>query len=175
MNRLSYNTSFLLLGLAWASVAIAATAVPDGKPHSFTFGGPDNSQFLLDSKPFQMIGGEMHPARIPAEYWRHRIRMAKAMGLNTIAIYIFWNAHEREEGKYDFSTERCNIGKFLRLAREEGMWVNLRPGPYCCGEWDLGGIPSYLLRYPDIKFRTIKDLRYLNFRRFPVVQTARCR
>ena len=121
---------------------------------------PENSQFLLDGKPFQMICGEMHPARIPPEYWRHRIRMAKAMGLNTIAIYVFWNAHEREEGKYDFPTGSRNIGKFLRIAREEGMWINLRPGPYCCGEWDLGGIPTYLLRYPDIKFRTIRDARY---------------
>ena len=86
--------------------------------------------------------------------------MAKAMGLNTIAIYVFWNAHEREEGKYDFHTGPRDIGKFLGIAREEGMWINLRPGPYCCGERDLGGIPTYLLRYPDIKFRTIRDARY---------------
>jgi hypothetical protein len=151
--------TLVLLGFAWASAAEAETTA-DGKPHSFTFGGPDNSQFLLDGKPFQMIGGEMHPARIPAEYWGHRIRMAKAMGLNTIAIYVFWNDHEQQEGKYDFSTGSRNIAEFLRLARKEGMWVNLRPGPYCCGEWDLGGIPPYLLRYPDIKFRTIKDARY---------------
>jgi beta-galactosidase len=153
-------TAFFLLGLLWATVAAAKSSVPDGRPHAFTFGGPDNAQFLLDEKPFLMIGGEMHPARIPAEYWRHRIRMAKAMGLNTIAIYVFWNAHEQQEGKYDFTTESRNIGEFLRLAREEGMWINLRPGPYCCGEWDLGGIPTYLLRYPDVKFRTIKDARY---------------
>jgi beta-galactosidase len=29
--------------------------------------------------------------------------MAKAMGCNTIATYIFWNYHEAEEGKFDFS------------------------------------------------------------------------
>jgi beta-galactosidase len=150
----------LLLGLASANLSAAEPITPDGKPHSFTFGGPDNSQFMLDGKPFQMISGEMHPARIPAEYWRHRIRMAKAMGLNTIAIYVFWNYHEQQEGKYDFTSASRNIGEFLRQAREEGMWVNLRPGPYCCGEWDLGGIPTYLLRHPDIKFRTLKDARY---------------
>jgi len=153
-------TTCLLLVIAWANVTAAETTLPDGKPHSFTFGGPDNSQFLLDGKSFQFICGEMHPARIPADYWRHRIRMAKAMGLNTIAIYVFWNDHERDEGKYDFTTESRNIGEFLRLAREEGVWVCLRPGPYCCGEWDLGGIPTYLLRYPDIKLRTMKDARY---------------
>jgi hypothetical protein len=153
------TTFGLLLAVSSLHAASGATS-PDGKPHSFAFGGPENSQFLLDGKPFQMSSGEMHPARIPAEYWRHRIRMARAMGLNTIAIYAFWNDHERQEGKFDFSTESRNIGEFLRIAREERMWVNLRPGPYCCGEWDLGGIPSYLLRYPDIKLRTIKDARY---------------
>jgi len=158
--KLLWIATCLLPGLAWASVALAVPIVPDGKPHSFAFGGPGNSQFLLDNQPFQLIGGEMHPARIPAEYWRHRIRMAKATGLNTIAIYVFWNAHEQQEGEYDFATGNRNIGEFLRLAREEGVWVNLRPGPYCCGEWDLGGIPSYLLRYPDIKFRTLNDARY---------------
>jgi beta-galactosidase len=150
----------LLLSVVGTNLAVAGPPLPDGKSHAFTFGGPENSQFLLDGKPFQMISGEMHPARIPAEYWRHRIRMGKAMGLNTVAIYIFWNDHEREEGKYDFATESRNIGEFLRIAREEGVWVALRPGPYCCGEWDLGGIPSYLLRYPDIKLRTLKDARY---------------
>ena len=69
--------------------------------HSFTLG---NDDFLLDGKPFQIISGEMHPARIPAEYWLHRIQMAKAMGCNTIAVYIFWNYHESGPGQFDFET-----------------------------------------------------------------------
>lgn len=158
MKRVSTIICFLL-SLVCMSDATAA-AVPDGKPHSFAFGGPENSQFLLDGKPLQMITGEMHPKHIPERYWRHRIRMAKAMGLNTVAIYIFWNAHEKEEGKYDFTTGNLDTAKFLQIAREEGMWINLRPGPYCCGEWDFGGIPPYLLRYPDLKLRTLKDNHY---------------
>ena len=59
--------------------------------HIFSL-SPDN--FLLDGKPFQIISGEMHPARIPREYWKQRIEMAKAMGCNTIAVYIFWNYQE---------------------------------------------------------------------------------
>ncbi len=130
-------------------------------PHRFTFGGPDNSEFLLDGQPFQIRSGEMHPDRIPPAYWRQRIQMAKAMGLNTVAIYVFWNAHEPKEGHYDFTSPARDIGRFLRLAHEEGMWVLLRPGPYCCGEWDFGGIPTYLLRYPDLKLRTLADPRYI--------------
>ena len=122
-------------------------------------GGTNNSEFLLDGKPFQIRGGEMHPSRIPPVYWRHRIQMAKAMGLNTIPFYVFWNAHEKEEGKFDFTIEGQSIGEFLKIAAEEGMWVILRPGPYVCGEWDLGGMPYYLLRDPTIKLRC-SDPRY---------------
>ncbi|HWI90627.1 MAG TPA: beta-galactosidase family protein [Flavisolibacter sp.] len=125
--------------------------------HSFQI-APGN--FLLDGKPFQIISGEMHPARIPREYWRHRIQMTKAMGCNTIAAYVFWNYHERKEGQFDFSSGNHNIAEFIRICKQEGMWVLLRPGPYVCAEWDFGGLPTYLLKIPDIKIRCM-DSRYM--------------
>ena len=126
--------------------------------HNFTLSKTD---FLLDSKPFQIISGEMHPARIPKEYWRHRIQMAKAIGCNTIAVYIFWNYHEQKEEIFDFKTENRNIAEFIKICQQEGMWVLLRPGPYVCAEWDFGGLPPYLLKYPDIKVRCM-DTRYMS-------------
>ncbi len=126
--------------------------------HSFALNDAD---FLLDGSPFQIISGEIHYARIPREYWRHRIQMAKAMGCNTIATYVFWNYHEVKPGEFDFSSGNRNIAEFLRIAQEEGMWVLFRPGPYSCGEWDLGGIPPYLLSVPDIKLRCM-DERYMS-------------
>jgi beta-galactosidase len=125
--------------------------------HTFKFGP---SEFLLDGQPFQIISGELDPARIPEEYWQHRIQMVKAMGCNTISSYVFWNYHESEEGVYDFTTENHNLAEFFKIVQEEGMWLILRPGPYVCAEWDLGGIPSYLLRIPDIKLRSM-DQRYM--------------
>jgi beta-galactosidase len=118
--------------------------------NSFVLGTGD---FLLNGKPFQIISGEIHPARVPAEYWRHRIEMAKAMGCNTVSAYLFWNHHESTEGIYDFRTGNRNISRFITIAAEEGMWVIIRPGPYVCAEWEFGGIPPYLLRHPDIKIR----------------------
>ncbi len=94
--------------------------------HTFTLGTND---FLLDGSAFQIRAGEIHPSRIPPEYWRHRIRLAKAMGLNTIAAYIFWSHHEVEEGRFDFKTGDRNLAEFMRLVQEEGMWLFLRPGP----------------------------------------------
>ena len=58
--------------------------------------------FLLDGKPFVVKAAELHYTRIPQAYWEHRIEMCKALGMNTICIYIFWNIHEQEEGKFDF-------------------------------------------------------------------------
>jgi beta-galactosidase len=119
------------------------------------------NDFLLDGKPFQIISGEMHPARIPKPYWRHRIEMAKAMGCNTIAVYIFWNYHESSPGVFDFASENRNIAEFIGICQQEKMWVLLRPGPYVCAEWDFGGLPSYLLEIPDIKIRCM-DNRYIS-------------
>ena len=148
------NTLLLLI----LTLIMAASSVRAQKAkHTFTFGPTD---FLLDGKPSQIISGEMHPARIPAEYWRHRIQMAKAMGCNTIAAYIFWNYHETAEGVYDFETGNHNLGEFFKIVQEEGLWVIVRPGPYVCAEWELGGIPPYLLRIPDIKLRCM-DPRYM--------------
>lgn len=112
-----------------------------------------SEDFLLDEKPFQIRCGEMHPARIPRHYWRHRLKLAKAMGLNAVSFCVFWNAHEEEEGKFDFKSGELDIGEYLSIAKEEGLWVFLRPGPYVCSEWDLGGLPWWLLRTLDIKLR----------------------
>lgn len=144
-------TAALLFALLSALPALHA------QQHRFGFA---QQQFLLDGQPFRIISGEMHPARIPREYWRHRIQMAKAMGCNTIAVYIFWNYHELQEGLFDFSTGNRNISEFIKICREEKLWVILRPGPYVCAEWDFGGLPSYLLKIPDIKLRCM-DPRYM--------------
>ncbi len=126
--------------------------------HTFAFRG---QEFLLDGKPFRITSGELHPARIPREYWQHRIRMAKAMGCNTIAAYIFWNYHETSPGSFDFTTDNRDLAEFFRLVKEEGLWLILRPGPYVCAEWDFGGIPSYLLKHSDLRIRCT-DRRYLD-------------
>ncbi|MCR5183984.1 MAG: beta-galactosidase [Opitutales bacterium] len=141
-----------------AGTTFASEDVPNGKPQRFEFkdGGKELGTFMLNGKPFQIRGAEIHPQRIPKEYWRHRVQQAKAMGLNTIAFYVFWNAIEKEEGKFDWSGEN-DIAGFLKICQEEKMWVLYRPGPYTCGEWDAGGIPNYLYKKPDTGLRTLKD------------------
>jgi beta-galactosidase len=124
--------------------------------HSFKV---EDGQFRLDGQPFQIISGEMHYARIPREYWRSRLKMAKAMGLNTITTYVFWNVHEPTPGVYNFSGN-ADIAEFIREAQQEGLFVILRPGPYACAEWEFGGYPAWLLKDPDMKVRS-RDPKFL--------------
>ncbi|GAA3750115.1 glycoside hydrolase family 35 protein [Terriglobus aquaticus] len=142
-------TGLLLCGALQAHAQTAAD-------HSFRVA---DGKFLLDGKPFQIISGEMHYARVPREYWRSRFRMAKAMGLNTITTYVFWNVHETEPGKYDFSGN-ADVAEFVREAQQEGLYVILRPGPYACAEWEFGGYPAWLLKDPDMKVRS-RDPKFL--------------
>ena len=114
---------------------------------SFTIQG---DHFALDGKPFQILSGEMHYARIPRAYWRARMEMAKAMGLNTIATYVFWNVHEPKPGEWDFSGN-ADLPEFLREAQQEHLYVVLRAGPYSCAEWEFGGFPAWLLADPKME------------------------
>lgn len=116
---------------------------------SFTTG---NKTFLLNGEPFIIKAAEMHYPRIPRPYWEHRIQMCKALGMNTICLYVFWNIHEQKEGEFDF-TENNDIREFVKLAQKNGMYVIVRPGPYVCAEWEMGGLPWWLLKKKDIKLR----------------------
>lgn len=134
-----------LCSLLFTGASMAQTA------HSFEI---KNGQFLYDNKPVQIHSGEMHYARIPAPYWRHRLKMIKAMGLNTVATYVFWNYHHPSPGVWDFTTGSHNIREFLRIAKEEGLLVILRPGPYACAEWEFGGYPWWLLNDTSLVVRS---------------------
>jgi beta-galactosidase len=101
----------------------------------------------------------MHYSRMPREYWLDRLKKARAMGLNTIETYVFWNLHEPQPGAFDFGGS-LDVAEYIRLAQAQGLNVILRPGPYVCSEWDFGGLPAWLLRDPDMKVRT-KDPQFL--------------
>jgi beta-galactosidase len=105
----------------------------------------EGKQFVLKGKPFQILSGEVEYARVPRADWRDRLSKVRAMGLNTVTVYVFWNLHETRPGVFDFSGQK-DVAEFLREAQEEGLYVVLRPGPYVCAEWDLGGYPAWLLK-----------------------------
>lgn len=126
------------------------------KVQSHTFEIRDGS-FMLDGKSIQIHSGEMHYARIPKPYWRHRLKMMKAIGLNAVATYVFWNYHETEPGKWDFKSGNKDIAEYIKTAQEEGLFVILRPGPYVCAEWEFGGYPWFLAKVPGMVIRGNND------------------
>ena len=132
-------------------ISILALFFSSCKTNKGTFDIGDKT-FLLNEKPFVVKAAELHYPRIPKEYWEHRIKLCKAMGMNTICLYVFWNYHEPEEGKYDFSGQK-DIAEFCKLAQDQNMYVIVRPGPYVCAEWEMGGLPWWLLKKKDIKLR----------------------
>lgn len=111
-----------------------------------------NGTFLLNGEPFVVKAAELHYPRIPKPYWDQRIKLCKALGMNTICLYTFWNSHEPKEGEFDFSGQN-DLAEFIRLCAENDMKVILRPGPYVCAEWEMGGLPWWLLKKKDIKLR----------------------
>jgi beta-galactosidase len=155
----SLKAAALMLTLIAASLGSARAAEPaaPSSPHRFEIGEND---FLLDGAPLQIRCGEVHSVRVPREYWRHRLRMVKAMGLNTVCAYLFWNFHEPRPGEFNWK-DQADVAAFCRAAQEEGLWVILRPGPYACAEWEMGGLPWWLLKHEDIRLRT-RDPRYMD-------------
>lgn len=117
--------------------------------HSFTYEG---DRFLMDGKPYQIISGAMHYFRIVPEYWEDRLMKLRACGFNTVETYVCWNLHERRQGEFDFSGI-LDLERYISLAERLGLNVIVRPGPYICAEWELGGLPSWLLNKPGMALR----------------------
>ncbi|KAI1467868.1 glycoside hydrolase family 35 protein [Daldinia caldariorum] len=154
--------STLFAAPAWASNSSPSPTLSAALP-AFTY---DRRSFLLHGQPYVIVGGQMDPQRIPPGYWRDRLVKAKAMGLNTIFSYVYWNLLEPKpgqwvdngKGKEENNSTSNNIAEFFRIAQEEGLNVVLRPGPYICGERDWGGFPAWLSRVPGMKVRSSNEL-----------------
>ena len=138
-----------ILSILTLFALFSATVLADNKPGTFTIG---SKTFLLNGEPFVVKAAEIHYPRIPRPYWEHRIQMCKSLGMNAVCIYIFWNIHEQQEGQFNF-TDNNDIAEFCRIAQKNGMYVIVRPGPYVCAEWEMGGLPWWLLKKKDIKLR----------------------
>ena len=146
--KLSRLISILCLSMAMLTMPATSMAAKKNGGN-FTIG---KGTFLLNGEPFIVKAAEVHYPRIPRPYWEHRIKMCKALGMNAVCIYIFWNIHEQAEGQFDF-TGNNDVAEFCRLAQKNGMYVIVRPGPYVCAEWEMGGLPWWLLKKKDIRLR----------------------
>ncbi|CEN92903.1 Beta galactosidase [[Clostridium] sordellii] len=109
--------------------------------------------FYLNNKKIKIISGALHYFRVVPEYWLDRLEKLKSLGCNTVETYIPWNFHEVKEGIFEFEGAK-DITRFTKLAQDLGLYVILRPSPYICAEWEFGGLPAWLLKYPSIRIRS---------------------
>ncbi|XP_054471231.1 beta-galactosidase-1-like protein [Anoplopoma fimbria] len=146
----------LLVAVNLACLSFSGNLVSGERSFSIDY---QNNCFLKDGKPFQYISGSIHYSRIPQYYWKDRLVKMYMTGLNAIQVYVPWNFHEPVQGVQNFTGGR-DLEHFLDLANQTGLLVILRPGPYICAEWEMGGLPAWLLQKPNIMLRTA-DTDYL--------------
>lgn len=139
----------IFVSLAFCAYSNATTVSDNCFGQKFEAG---DGTFLLNGKPFVVKAAELHYPRIPKEYWEQRIQLCKALGMNTICLYTFWNSHEPKQDQFDF-TGQNDLREFVKLCEANDMKVILRPGPYVCAEWEMGGLPWWLLKKKDIRLR----------------------
>lgn len=114
----------------------------DGRPHRVTW---DRDSLMIDGRRIFVWAGEFDYWRLPSPgLWRDVLEKIKAAGFNTVSIYFHWGYHSPRRGVYDFSGVR-DVGRLLDMAKEVGLYVIARPGPYINAATDAGGFPGWLL------------------------------
>ncbi|GAB3083755.1 beta-galactosidase [Micromonospora schwarzwaldensis] len=117
------------------------------------------TELRIDGVPRVLLCASLFPFRVPREQWRDRLAAVARLGYHAVDVYVPWNLHEPEPGQWDFTGQR-DIAHFLDLARDTGLLVLARPGPYICSEWDGGGLPAWLTLTEGLRVRQ-HEPRYL--------------
>jgi len=149
INSFSMPARYLLMAFSVLLLCCATFAAHanDGifppAPAAKPFINFDGHGFLIKGKRTFLASGSLHYGRVPRALWRDRLLRIKRAGFNTVQTYAFWNFHEPQEGKWDFSGDK-DLNAFLKLVKAMGLYAVVRPGPYVCAEWDSGGYPVWL-------------------------------
>jgi hypothetical protein len=112
----------------------------------------DGRSFMIDGRRIWLVSGSVHYVRIPRQQWEERIWAARAAGLNCIETPVFWNRHEPRPGQFDFTGD-TDLRHFVELIGRAGLYCILRPGPFIGSEWDMGGLPPWLMAVKNLKLR----------------------
>lgn len=116
-------------------------------------------KFYKNGEEVRLVSGAIHYFRMFKQQYEDRLLKLKACGFNTVETYVPWNLHEPKGGQFVFDGF-CDLNEFIRVAAELNLMVIVRPGPFICAEWEMGGLPGWLLKDKNIKLRCMDD-KYL--------------
>lgn len=150
---------------ALASLTGAHAAATQDWPGSAVIQKDGYPIYTVGGKPFFLYGAAFFYERIPRSQWAASLQQYRAMGLNTIDLYVMWNWHEPRDGNFDFTgrtNARRDLQGLLRLIDRDGFKIVLRPGPVIRNEWRNGGYPDWLLTRPqyNMPLRDVLEGRY---------------
>ena len=147
------------LTLSFTPAPSAAAPVSIGSAAGGSEIGSTAHHLLRDGKPWYPVMGEFHYSRYPADEWEIELRKMKALGVQTVATYVFWIHHEEEKGLWR-TDGPLDLRRFLLTCQKAGLEVFLRIGPWAHGECRNGGFPDWLQHDQSIAART-DDPKYL--------------
>jgi hypothetical protein len=120
----------------------------------------DRHGVRVDGRRGLIRAGELPYYRLPApDLWRDRLQKMRDAGLDAVSISYPWSFHSPRRGDHDFSGER-DVDQLHDLIQEAGLWLIARPGPYLGLDLDLGGLPAWLLREPEMRLRSRDEHGY---------------
>ena len=106
-----------------------------------------DKHIVIDGKPRIIMSGEIHYFRVPRKNWQDRISKLRAAGCNAVASYIPWLCHEPVEGQVDLdgtTRPELDLGAFIDLCKNEGLYFVARPGPFIMAEMKNEGLPYWV-------------------------------
>ena len=175
----TFSLLLIIVGLAWTSLFMSARYT-DSLVDSSVDSSPDSANnstrkfawrlleagsdgfFRLNGKTKRIISGEFHYFRIHPAQWDDRLRRMRTAGLNTITTRVPWNFHERQQSTIQFGG-LWNLADFIHSVHRLGFLLIVNIGPYIDADWELGGLPSWLLRDRQMTLRSSNYPAFLQF------------
>ncbi|KAJ3972272.1 glycoside hydrolase family 35 protein [Lentinula raphanica] len=104
----------------------------------------DNFSLSLQGQRIFLHSGEFHTYRLPVpDLWLDILEKVKAAGLNGVSVYTLMAVINPSRGVVDFNDWRA-LQPLYDAAKEAGIWITLRPGPYINAESTAGGIAHWI-------------------------------
>ncbi|MBW2529024.1 MAG: beta-galactosidase [Deltaproteobacteria bacterium] len=123
-----------------------------GSPHVAIVDGV----LLVDGEPTYLYGGDLHYFRVrdrdydPAiteQMWAETLDRMVDGGMNFVSTYAPWDYHHLSRDVWSFEGAR-DVGRFVDMACDRGLYVLYKPGPLITAEWprgfgNFGAVPAW--------------------------------